>query len=135
MSDIWKFHADGTGPKNKQTIFVFGSNMGGQHLGGAARAAVKDYGAIMGQAVGLQGRSYAIPTLDVDIQTKLSLRKIEGYVKRFISFARAHPDDKFWITRVGCVIAGYSDAQIAPMFLDAPINCNMPAPWKDHLLE
>lgn len=131
---MWKFHTDGTGPKNTKTIFVFGSNLAGNHAGGAARAAVREYGAVMGKPVGLQGRSYAIPTLDANFSA-LSLRKIRGYVERFISFARAHPDQNFWITRVGCVIAGYSDADIAPMFLDAPDNCNMPAPWKPYLVE
>lgn len=45
-------------------IFVFGSNMNGNHAGGAARLAVEKFGAIMGQAEGIQGQSYAIPTLE-----------------------------------------------------------------------
>lgn len=49
-------------------IFVFGSNMNGNHAGGAARLAVEKFGAIMGQAEGIQGQSYAIPTLDKDMQ-------------------------------------------------------------------
>lgn len=47
-------------------VFVFGSNLAGHHDGGAARAAVKKFGAIMGQGVGLQGQSYAIPTARQD---------------------------------------------------------------------
>lgn len=38
-------------------IFVFGSNANGNHAGGAARQAVENFGAIMGQAEGLQGQS------------------------------------------------------------------------------
>ena len=40
-------------------IFVFGSNMNGNHAGGAARLAVEKFGAIMGKAKGIQGQSYA----------------------------------------------------------------------------
>ena len=42
-------------------VFVFGSNEQGLHYGGAAKAAVENFGAIMGQGNGLQGKSYAIP--------------------------------------------------------------------------
>ena len=44
-------------------VFVFGSNAQGRHLGGAARQAVQRFGAVMGQGEGLQGQSYAIPTM------------------------------------------------------------------------
>ena len=44
-------------------IFVFGSNLAGMHGGGAARIARLHFGAVMGKGVGLQGQSYAIPTM------------------------------------------------------------------------
>ena len=44
-------------------VFVFGSNLAGRHCGGAARVARERFGAIMGQGVGMQGQSYAIPTM------------------------------------------------------------------------
>ena len=44
-------------------IFVFGSNDMGHHDGGAARIALEKFGAVYGQGRGLQGRSYAIPTM------------------------------------------------------------------------
>lgn len=50
-------------------IFVFGSNLHGLHGGGAARAACKKFGAIWGQGVGLQGQSYAIPTMQGGVET------------------------------------------------------------------
>ena len=50
-------------------IFVFGSNLAGMHGGGAARIAVDRFGAIMGQGVGLQGQSYAIPTMQGGVNT------------------------------------------------------------------
>ena len=94
-------------------IFVFGSNLAGQHIGGAARAAVDHYGAIMGQGIGLQGQSYAIPTMQGGVET------IRPYVDQFIKFAKEHPDFKFLVTRIGCGIAGFCDEEIAPLFKDA----------------
>lgn len=44
-------------------VFVFGSNLAGAHAGGAARVALDKFGAVWGQGVGLQGQSYAIPTM------------------------------------------------------------------------
>lgn len=50
-------------------IFVFGSNLAGRHGGGAARVAHKYFGAIYGQGIGLQGKSYAIPTMQGGVET------------------------------------------------------------------
>lgn len=94
-------------------VFVFGSNLAGHHGGGAARVAVNKFGAIMGQGVGLQGQSYAIPTMQGGVDT------IKPYVDEFISFAKAHPELKFYVTRIGCGIAGFKDEEIAPLFADA----------------
>lgn len=94
-------------------IFVFGSNLGGFHGGGAARAAHMRFGAIWGQGVGLQGRSYAIPTMHGGVDV------IQPYVDEFISFAQSHPDLKFLVTRIGCGIAGFTAADIAPLFANA----------------
>lgn len=94
-------------------VFVFGSNLAGHHGGGAARAAVLKFGAIMGQGVGLQGQSYAIPTMQGGIET------IKPYVDEFIAFAKSHPELKFYVTRIGCGIAGFKDEEIAPLFQDA----------------
>ncbi|MGN0223508.1 MAG: hypothetical protein ACI4AM_05735 [Muribaculaceae bacterium] len=91
-------------------IFVFGSNLEGAHCGGAARAALERFGAIMGVGVGLQGQSYAIPTMQGGIDT------IRPYVDQFIDFARQRPDLTFLVTRIGCGIAGFTDDQIAPLF-------------------
>jgi hypothetical protein len=91
-------------------IFVFGSNLQGSHGGGAARTAYKYFGAVMGQGVGLQGQSYAIPTMQGGVET------IKPYVDDFIAFASAHSELTFYITRIGCGIAGFKDEQIAPLF-------------------
>ncbi len=97
---------------NDNEIFVFGSNALGLHEGGAAAAAMKYYGAKWGQGEGLQGRSYAIPTME-------TINKTEAAVARFVMFAREHPKLKFLVTRIGCGIAGHTPAEIAPLFAGA----------------
>ena len=94
-------------------IFVFGSNLEGMHGGGAALTAYKKFGAIWGQGIGLQGQSYAIPTMQGGVET------IKPYVDEFIDFARKHPDLRFLVTPIGCGIAGFKPSQIAPLFTEA----------------
>ncbi|MBR5084995.1 MAG: hypothetical protein IKX33_10385 [Prevotella sp.] len=94
-------------------IFVFGSNLAGAHGGGAARLAYNCFGAIWGQGVGLQGKSYAIPTMQGGVET------IKPYVDEFIEFTTNHPEYKFLVTRIGCGIAGFSADEIAPLFMKA----------------
>ena len=125
------FHVDGTLP-NPDDFFVFGSNMGGRHGKGAALIAKQKYGAKQGVFEGVQGRSYAIPTKTSNLQT-LRLNRIHVYVEEFILFAQQNPQMKFFVTRVGCGLAGYQDSQVAPMFKGAPDNCNMPEDWKQYL--
>ena len=95
---------------NYNEVFVFGSNLQGMHKGGAAYAAHKKFGAIMGQGVGLQGKSYAIPTMQGGVDT------IRPYVDEFIEFAKQHPELTFLVTRIGCGIAGFTDEEISPLF-------------------
>lgn len=94
-------------------IFVFGSNLAGMHGGGAARLAYQKFGAVWGQGVGLQGQSYAIPTMQGGVET------IQPYVDEFIKFAKQHPQLKFLVTEIGCGIAGFSPSEIAPLFEQA----------------
>lgn len=94
-------------------VFVFGSNLEGMHGGGAAFAAWKKFGAVMGCGVGLRGQSYAIPTMQGGVET------IKPYVDAFIAFASAHPELYFYVTRIGCGIAGFRDKEIAPLFSEA----------------
>ena len=91
-------------------VFVFGSNIRGQHMGGAARVAFDKFGAVWGQGVGLQGQSYAIPTMEGGVDY------VAGYVDEFVLFAKAHPEMFFWVTRIGCGIAGFREEEIAPLF-------------------
>lgn len=109
-------------------IFVFGSNLQGMHGGGAARVAVERFGAVMGQGVGLQGQSYAIPTMQGGPNTILP------YVEEFIQFAQHHPELTFLVTKIGCGIAGFTPQEIAPLFAGAVEVENIHLPedfWKE----
>lgn len=94
-------------------VFVFGSNPLGWHGGGAAAMAHMFFGAVWGQGTGLQGQSYAIPTVNV------AFEKIGSYVDEFLVFAKEHPELRFLVTGIGCGVAGYSPEEIAPLFHDA----------------
>lgn len=94
-------------------IFVFGSNLQGIHAGGAARLARLRFGAEMGKGVGMQGQSYAIPTMQGGIET------IKPYVDEFIAFAIQHSESHFLVTQIGCGIAGFEPEDIAPLFVTA----------------
>lgn len=103
-------------------IFVFGSNLQGIHGGGAAYIAKTHFGAIMGCGVGLQGQSYAIPTMQGGVKT------IKPYVDEFIEFAKIHTAMHFLVTRIGCGIAGFRDEDIAPLFKNAIGIANISLP-------
>ncbi|MDE6717026.1 MAG: hypothetical protein K2J70_02435 [Muribaculaceae bacterium] len=111
-------------------IFVFGSNLAGNHAGGAARVARKNFGAVMGQGEGLQGQSYAIPTMQGGVET------IKPYVDRFIDVARECDQNTFYVTRIGCGIAGFTDEEIAPLFDEALdlYNVRLPKSFADIIL-
>lgn len=94
-------------------IFVFGSNLAGAHGGGAAAYAYRKFGAVWGEGVGLFGQTYAIPTMQGGVET------IKPYVYDFIAFTKTRPDLLFYVTRIGCGIAGFRDEEIAPLFKDA----------------
>lgn len=141
-------------------VFVFGSNLAGRHGRGAAAIAASkfgaqrgvgmggaeiaadEFGAQKGVAAGRQGQSYGIPTkdgrplpgnprprLDDPAQT-LPLDTIKQFVDEFIVYAAARPEKRFFITRIGCGLAGYKDEDIAPLFAAAPSNCSLSDSWK-----
>ena len=103
-------------------IFVFGSNLAGMHGGGAARFACLHFGAVMGKGVGLQGQSYAIPTMQGGVET------IRPYVNDFLDFAKHHPEMQFLVTPIGCGIAGFEAEDIAPLFEEAKEIKNISLP-------
>ena len=110
-------------------IFVFGSNESGRHGKGAAKTAMK-WGAVYGQAQGLQGRTYGIPTVNASISKSLKLYKIRTYVDNFIIFAQIHHELHFLVTEIGCGLAGLNKKQIAPLFKEALSLGNVSLPAK-----
>jgi len=109
-------------------IFVFGSNEGGQHGKGAALLA-KKWGATKGIGEGIQGQTYGIPTKNKKIKT-LSINKIKKYVNNFIEYAILNINLKFYVTEIGCGLAGYQAKDIAPLFNDAISLDNIYLPQK-----
>lgn len=84
-------------------VFVFGSNLEGRHAGGAAKQAHESFGAVWGIGVGMQGQSYAIPTMP-----PLGLDEIEQYIEQFVNYASITPEKNYFVTAIGQGIAGYS---------------------------
>ena len=111
-------------------IFVFGSNYAGRHGKGAALTALRKFGARNGQGMGLMGQSYGIATKGWKLDV-LPLPKIGVQIERFLRFARARPKLKFFVTEIGCGLAGYRPKDIAPLFgTDIPENVILPATFQ-----
>ncbi|MBQ5889271.1 MAG: hypothetical protein IIW77_08385 [Bacteroidaceae bacterium] len=102
-------------------VFVFGSNANGFHNGGAAAYAMQHFGAQWGQCEGLQGHSYAIPTME-------GYGRMVQAVERFTLYARQHPELRFLVTRIGCGIAGYTADEVAPLFKECVALENVALP-------
>lgn len=114
-------------------VFVFGSNLAGRHGAGAALTARQVYGAERGVGIGRTGQAYAIPTKDARLKT-LEWESIRHYVGEFLEYVKFHKDEVFFVTRIGCGLAGYQDKDIAPMFRGAPENCIFDIKWKSYLI-
>lgn len=114
--------------KKRKVIFVFGSNLRGLHGKGAAKYALKNYGAEIGRGRGRTGNSYAIPTKNKKLKI-LPLHRIRYYVSQFIFYAHKNPELMFDLTPIGTGLAGYSHEQIKPLFASAPRNVCFPAVW------
>lgn len=112
---------------NENEVFVFGSNLGGMHGGGAARIAYENFGAVWGEGVGHFGKTYAIPTMQGGVET------IKPYVDQFIAYAAEHTELTFYVTRIGCGIAGFRDEEIAPLFKDCRDMDNVVLPRSFHI--
>ncbi len=110
-------------------IFVFGSNLAGRHGAGAAFYAKQHFGALQGIGFGPTGQCFAIPTKDKHLQT-LPIESIRLDVMFFFDYAYDMPHLRFLVTEIGCGLAGYTPADIAPLFRDAPANVILPDSFK-----
>lgn len=117
-----------------KSIFVFGSNRQGRHGKGAALEAKLKHGAIYGQAEGLQGNSYAIITKELRPgYPKVQLSEVLDGVLRFLKFAGNNPHLLFFVTPIGCGLAGFKVSEIAPMFLGEPSNVALCCEFQSYL--
>lgn len=109
-------------------VFVFGSSMDGYRVAGAGYDARKLFGAQYGVGVGMTGQCYCLPTKGFH-RLPYVIESIRRHVQRFILFAKAHPEQTFLVTRVGCGIVGYTPQDIAPLFKRAKnvSNIHLPA--------
>ncbi len=113
----------------EDTIFVFGSNLAGDHAGGAARTALQHFGAVRGVGRGWAGQSFAIPTMNEHLQ-QMPLSQIQHYIDDFKTYTKNHPKMKYFLTSIGCGIAGYKVEEIAPMFKGISHNVIFPASFR-----
>jgi hypothetical protein len=111
-------------------VFVFGSNLLGIHGAGAARYALNELGAEWGAGEGLMGTSYALPTCYRPGEP-VTLPELAVYVDNFVNFARSHPELQFFVSKVGCGLAGIDEVLVKHVFqqFDVPENCDMPPGW------
>ncbi|AMW78568.1 hypothetical protein AMD27_06510 [Acinetobacter sp. TGL-Y2] len=113
----------------EDTVFVFGSNLAGTHAGGAAKTALLHFGAVKGAGRGWSGQSYAIPTMNEHLQ-QMPLSQIQHYIEDFKIYTKNHPKIKYFITSVGCGVAGYKVEEIAPMFKGISKNVILPVSFR-----
>lgn len=141
MTKTRRFH---DGNSRLDQVFVFGSNLMGDHAGGAAKFARQHRGAMHAIGQGFMeawrsaplgnasGKCYALPTM-AKIGVPLTLEDVKSAVTLFKVFAYVREDLEFFVTPVGCGIAGFRHEDIAPMFADAPMNCVLPQEWQSIL--
>ena len=108
-------------------VFVFGSNLNGNHAGGAAKQAL-EFGAVDSDGHGLNGQSYAFPTLDKDMQ-RFSTEQLSEFVNEFYRVVNQNTTKIFLLTKVGCGIAGYDEEFMRMLFKDSPANVVKPEGW------
>lgn len=112
-------------------VFVFGSNEAGRHGAGAAKFAREYIGYPYYEYDGQIGNAYGIPTKDAWIGT-LPIEAISKYVLKFLNHVHNNQQYVYYLTPIGCGLAGYKHEDIAPLFiqgLQLP-NLMMPDEWR-----
>ena len=101
-------------------VFVFGANLQYKHGAGAARTALDKFGAVWGKGR-LQGQSYALPTKHTPYKG-MSLEQISHHIEEFISFAHSNSNLTFYLTDIGCGLAGHKAEEITSLLRVIPEN-------------
>lgn len=128
---ISSFHAANVIPSGNW-IWVFSTNEGGKLGKGWERIARVNFRADYGCGSGPSGHAYAIATRDKKLQIR-SMEAVAKEVEAFLQYAKANPKLNFFVTRIGCDVNGFTDAQIGPLFAAAPANCSLPEAWKQYV--
>jgi hypothetical protein len=115
-------------------IFVFGSNLAGQHIGGAAKQAHEQFGAEIGVGEGMTGQCYAFPTLGNNFE-KLPFHMLRRSVRKLYQCCIDFPSFSFLLTPVGTGIAGYKVSEIAPLFKNHPQNLIIQQEFEEYVTE
>lgn len=98
-------------------VFVYGSNEFAFHGGGAAKKAI-EFGATYGDTpIGLVGQTYGIITVSCN-SAVIELDFISSQVKVLFQFARLRPELTFYVTKIGCGIAGIPVNEVACIFFN-----------------
>ena len=110
-------------------FFVFGSNNKGVHGLGAAKTAVTEFGAIRGQAIGKQGKAFAIRTkmyqngaltkyneLTEDNKKIMDKMTVQDLNELRIE-ATTNPNNKYYVTEIGTKLAGRTVDQMKNFFM------------------
>jgi len=99
-------------------VFVYGANPEYRHGKGAALTAMHQFGAIYGKPGGLQGQSYGIVTKELRYKTHppVTLAQVREGIRRFVAFSQTRPDLVFYVTKIGCGLAGFRVEEIARIF-------------------
>lgn len=103
-------------------VLVVGTNVAGLHAGGAAAFAHQRFGLRWGVGEGLCGQAYALPTME-------GFPALFTASRRFMNYAQLSHDLVFLLTKVGCGIAGYQEAEVASLFREVPVNVVKPTGW------
>lgn len=114
-------------------VFVFGSNLLGIHGAGAAKVARERFGAELGVGEGLMGRCYAFPTVTSPMMLaadrKLRRDRLEEARDKLFETAHEMPGTTFFLTKVGCGLAGFTEEEMASLFHGSQANIIKPAGW------
>ena len=101
-------------------VFVYGSNQFAIHGAGSARMAAQRFGAIYENCpMGLCGQSYGIITQSFN-KIPVEIEFIHSQVLSFYYFAQLRPDLIFYMTKIGCGLAGFNIEEIAAIFKEMP---------------
>ena len=111
-----------------EPIYVFGSDLAGNHDQDTATFAARVHSAEQGNGSGSSGNAYAIPYRSSE-RNLLPVDVVKNYVDSFFTYAQDNAETRFQIARFGCESGANDDDAMARLFAKAPQNCQLPGVW------